>query len=73
MSDAGPTGKMVVVAGATGYLGKYMIRALHREGWSVRALARDGRRLGEVQNLCDDIHVAEATVKQSLGALFSGK
>jgi uncharacterized protein YbjT (DUF2867 family) len=72
MSDTAQAGKLVVVAGATGYLGRHVVRALHRQGWRVRALARDRRRLGEVEDLCHDIQVAEATSKPSLKGLFEG-
>jgi len=64
--------KTVVVAGATGYLGKHVVRALHREGWPVRALVRDQSRLGEVAELCNEVCIAEATRKESLGDLFKG-
>jgi len=56
----------VLVAGATGYLGKYVIRALHREGYAVRALARDPERLADTRQLCTDIVVAEATDPKTL-------
>lgn len=42
----------VVVGGATGYLGKYVVRALHRDGRGVRALARDRNRLGTDRLVC---------------------
>ncbi len=60
----------VLVAGATGYLGKYLIKALHREGYRIRALVRDPERLGEVKSLCDEIVVAEATRPETLGDLI---
>jgi uncharacterized protein YbjT (DUF2867 family) len=61
-----------VVAGATGYLGRHVVRALHGAGWSVRALVRDPARLSGVEDQCDDIRVAEATMRGSLGDLFKG-
>lgn len=64
--------KWALVAGATGYLGQYVVRALAREGWKIRALARDESRLGEVLNLCDDVFVGEATDPQSLLGLCEG-
>jgi uncharacterized protein YbjT (DUF2867 family) len=61
-----------VVAGATGYLGKHVVRALERDGWAVRALARDPKRLGEVGELCEDVFVGEATERETLEGLFAG-
>jgi len=60
-----------VVAGATGYLGQHLVRALHRDGWAVRALARDAQRLREVRELCEDVFVGEATKRQTLDGLFA--
>lgn len=63
---------IVVVAGATGYLGRYVVRELHRRGWRVRALARDPERLGEARRFCDEVFVGQATRKQTLEGLFDG-
>jgi uncharacterized protein YbjT (DUF2867 family) len=59
----------VLVAGATGYLGKHVVRALHDAGYPVRALARKVERLGEVRALCTDVVEAEATKPETLDAL----
>lgn len=59
----------VLVAGATGYLGKYVVKALHREGYSVRALARSEAKLAEVRDCCDEVVVAEATDASTLEGL----
>jgi uncharacterized protein YbjT (DUF2867 family) len=64
--------RTVVVAGATGYIGGYVLRALHAQGWRVRALARDPDRLGPARSLCAEIFVAHATVRSSLAGLFDG-
>jgi len=34
--------KRVVIAGATGYLGKYAVRAFKQQGYYVRVLTRSG-------------------------------
>ena len=60
----------VLVAGATGYLGKYVIEALHREGYRIRALVRNAERLAELKVLCDEIVVAEATKPETLTELI---
>ena len=61
--------KRVVVAGATGYSGGEVVRALHEAGHWVRALARDASRLGSLRELCDDVFVGEATQPETLGGL----
>ncbi|HVS09417.1 MAG TPA: NmrA family NAD(P)-binding protein, partial [Planctomycetota bacterium] len=33
----------IAVTGATGFIGRYMVRGLAREGHTVRALVRPGR------------------------------
>jgi uncharacterized protein YbjT (DUF2867 family) len=67
----GETGR-AVVAGATGYLGKFVVRALHRRGYNVRALARDAERLMEAKDSCGEVFVARATERESMEGLFDG-
>lgn len=69
-TDQAPT--RAVVAGATGYLGGHVVRALHRRGAWVRALARDEARLGDARAACDEVVIAQATRPETLGALFEG-
>lgn len=40
--------RTVLVAGATGYLGRYLTLALKEAGWRVRVLVRDPSKLGEI-------------------------
>lgn len=56
----------VLVAGATGYLGGHVVRALHAAGYAVRALARSEARLGELRSLCDEVFVGQATRPETL-------
>lgn len=35
----------VLVAGATGYLGRYLTKELKNQGYRVRGLARDAKKL----------------------------
>lgn len=42
-----PSDARVLVAGATGYLGRFVVHAYTQRGYRVRALTRDARRLGE--------------------------
>jgi uncharacterized protein YbjT (DUF2867 family) len=70
----------VVVAGATGYIGKFVVRELARRGHRVRALTRSKERLGAsgpftapaVSDLCDEVFVGEATRPETLEGLFEG-
>jgi uncharacterized protein YbjT (DUF2867 family) len=59
----------VMVAGATGYIGGGVARALHRQGFRVRALARDPARASEE---CDDIFEGHATKPETLDGLCQG-
>jgi uncharacterized protein YbjT (DUF2867 family) len=63
---------MVVVAGATGYLGGRVARVLHEAGLRVRALARDESRLEDVRSSCDEVFVGQATRPETLRGLCDG-
>lgn len=70
----------VVVAGSTGYIGKFVVRELARKGFSVRALTRNEPRLSQpgpftapaVHTYCDQIFRGEATEPSTLEGLFDG-
>ena len=62
----------VVVCGATGYLGHHVVRALHGDGWRVRALVRDASRLGDAADACDEVFVGRPTEPETLDGLFDG-
>ena len=56
--------KKVIVAGASGYLGKYLLKELKTKGYEVTALVRDAKKLaGEI---VDDIVQAEVTKPETL-------
>ena len=67
-----PDRPVVVVCGATGYLGRHVVKALHRDGWHVRALARDTSRLGDAAPYCDDVFIGHPTGPSTLDGLFDG-
>lgn len=64
--------KLIVVAGATGYLGRYVVKSAHSHGYRVRALVRSESRLGGAKPFCDEIFVGEATKPETLAGLCQG-
>jgi uncharacterized protein YbjT (DUF2867 family) len=81
-NGAGPQAsheRPVLVAGASGYLGGHMVRALHGAGYRVHALVRDQNRLqASLRSLIHDVFIGEITQSSTLegscdgvGAVFS--
>ena len=77
MSEA--LGKRVLVAGATGYLGKYAVKAFKQAGYQVRVLTRSEERLFEPgpftapalsKDDFDDLFVGEITRPETLSGLM---
>jgi uncharacterized protein YbjT (DUF2867 family) len=72
--------KTVLVAGSTGYLGKFAVRAFKRRGYRVRALTRSEERLGKpgpftapaAAEYVDEVFVGEITKPESLDGLMDG-
>src|SRR5262245_45644723 len=64
--------KRVVICGATGYLGRHLVKSARARGLRVRALARSEARLGDAQPLCDEVFVGEATKPETLAGLCDG-
>jgi uncharacterized protein YbjT (DUF2867 family) len=72
--------KTVLVAGSTGYLGKFAVRAFKQRGYRVRALTRSEERLGEpgpftapaVAEWVDEAFVGEITKPETLDGLMDG-
>ena len=70
----------VLVAGSTGYLGKFAARAFKQRGYRVRALTRSKERLGKpgpftappVDEFVDDVFVGEITKPETLSGLMDG-
>ncbi len=71
---------VVVVAGATGYLGRYVVQALKARGLRVRVLVRDSARLAEsgtarapaVSDVVDEVVVGDLTNPASIRGLCTG-
>jgi uncharacterized protein YbjT (DUF2867 family) len=73
--------KRVVVAGATGYLGKFAVQAFKQRGYFVRVLTRSAERLAETGPFTapglttddyDEIFVGEITKPETLTGLMDG-
>ncbi|MBR9842394.1 MAG: SDR family oxidoreductase [Rhodobacteraceae bacterium] len=62
--------KKAVIAGATGYLGRYLCAEYSRRGYYVTALVRDVARAKGLR--ADNIVVAEATYPASLHGVMNG-
>ena len=58
--------KKVLVAGATGYLGRYLVKKLSTQGYQVCALARSPERLDDLKDYTDEIVKAEITKPDTL-------
>ncbi|NTU67426.1 MAG: SDR family oxidoreductase [Chlorobiaceae bacterium] len=72
--------KKVLVAGASGYLGRYVVSEFAGRGYAVRALARDRNRLSgigqnfepDVSGLVAEVHIGDATDRPSLRGACNG-
>jgi uncharacterized protein YbjT (DUF2867 family) len=72
--------KTVLVAGSTGYLGRFAVRAFKQRGYRVRALTRSEERLAQpgpftapaVAEWVDEVFVGEITQPETLGGLMEG-
>jgi len=56
----------VLVAGATGYLGKFIVKELNSQGYWVRALSRDSQKITPVRQYVDEVFIGEATQHETL-------
>ncbi|EMA4782168.1 SDR family oxidoreductase [Providencia rettgeri] len=63
--------KKVLVAGATGYLGQYLVAELKKQGYWVRALVRRQNQQGLVVS-ADHIYVGEVTEPNTLHGVTEG-
>ena len=72
--------KKVLVAGASGYLGRYVVREFAERGYSVRALVRSPEKLAKegpnleppVADVVDEVVTGDATDKASLKDVCKG-
>ncbi len=61
--------KKVLVAGATGYLGRYLVTKLKKQGYWVKALARDAQKLEDLREHIDEIYEGEVTKPDTLNGI----
>ncbi len=66
MTKPNDQSKTVLVAGASGYLGRHVVRSLVSEGHRIRALVRDPQRLRDVRALVDEVVVADSRSAEAL-------
>ena len=64
--------KKVLVAGATGQLGRHVCGELKRRGYSVRALVRDEKRLGAIRGDIEETFVGDLTRPETLRGACAG-
>jgi uncharacterized protein YbjT (DUF2867 family) len=64
--------KKVLIAGATGYLGRYLIKEAKNQGYWVRALARKACKLDDLKDSMDEICEAEITKPNTLKGICDG-
>jgi len=64
--------KRVLVAGATGYLGRYMVKEFKKQGYWVRALTRSSDKLEDLRDYVDEAFVGEVTDPASLAGVCAG-
>lgn len=72
--------KTVLIAGATGYLGRYVVRAIKNEGYRVRILVRSKYKLSQagsalsptIHDCVDEIHIGDITKPETLKGICDG-
>jgi len=63
------TKQTVLVVGATGYLGKFIVKELKSQGYWVRALSRDNQKIESVKHYVDEVVLGEATKSETINGL----
>jgi uncharacterized protein YbjT (DUF2867 family) len=67
-----PIPKHVLVAGATGYLGRHVVAACKRRGYRVRALARSAGKLDGQDDPPEEIFEGQVTEPETLSGVCDG-
>jgi uncharacterized protein YbjT (DUF2867 family) len=61
--------KRVLIAGATGYLGHYVVKEFKKQGYWVRALTRSNDKLENLRDYVDEAFIGEVTDPASLDGI----
>jgi uncharacterized protein YbjT (DUF2867 family) len=64
--------KKILVAGASGYLGRYVVKTFKQRGFWVRALGRNAAKLNSIEEYADELFIGEVTDPTSLDGLCDG-
>ena len=65
--------RKVLVAGATGYLGKYLVEELAKKNFEVYAITRNPKKIEELKRIgAHNVLVAEVTDKNALTGICKG-
>lgn len=64
--------KKILVAGSTGYLGRYIIKELKKQNYWVRAIVRTPGQLDDLKDYIDDVVIAEVTKPATLLRICDG-
>ncbi|GAB4113611.1 MAG: SDR family oxidoreductase [Roseiflexaceae bacterium] len=62
----------ILVAGATGALGRHVVEALHRQGCPLRLLSRSAERVAALASSDDQVHVGDATNREEIASSCEG-
>lgn len=61
--------KRVLVTGATGYLGRFVVQELKSRGYFVRVLARSPEKAAGLKVYCDEITIGQITQPETLAGI----
>lgn len=64
--------KKILIAGATGYLGKHAVMEFRKKGYFIRAIARDESKLDAIRSFIDEAWIGEVTDAKSLRGICQG-
>jgi uncharacterized protein YbjT (DUF2867 family) len=64
--------KKILVAGATGYLGKFVVKELKSRGFFIRVLARKPEKLDDIREDIDEYHIGKITQPDTLEGICDG-
>jgi len=64
--------KKILVAGATGYLGRYLVKEAKNQNYWVRALSRNSKKLEDIKDNINEVFEAEVTKPETLNKICNG-